>query len=893
MSKKKKKEAQAEQAELKAVPDEPIPKEDEAVAQPCVQEEPPPPPVSPTITIDDPKIVLVKKDHQAVGHRIEVRLGTNRSFTGAGIFSCKKGADKVKFFKGTTVVNASGDVRFDSVGQGIAIEIEGTGSSLLEGVHLSWKLETGAEPVVPDAATEKITVVDAKLDLYKKNDTTALTAEEKHGDGRVLHKQNAGKTFKRAKLAVTYAPPELSGTLTISAIEGNVSLFSSKNGGSEIVLPKDITVGPDLGPFEFWAEGKTVSAAKVDTGFNLEIKDLAEGPGKKADYVKLTVMETELELYTSPDTGTPVKLGSDAKQAPGRLLLIQDATFQRKRTKVAVIKKPKDAPCKISLKAASGAGRITVFPAAHETHASGETATALPKDIAPTDITDEAKGMVFWIDGKDFSTAVGETVLQIDVDGVDDACDKIALTVVDLRAANGTDPAPRFLPNKNAHNEPGNHHKIKVKLEHKLGAGATQWSSTSTKFVLADQTTDIVSLTSTADPSASLDAEVLKVVFTPSGKTALPTIEHKMTVVKVVFAESDNQSYGYDDMNDGPRTTEKLHHVSVKKNGTTKVKVTIEGGATSEMIDFKSEDTAKAEFTAPGNGLANFDLTLQGKNQEKAEVTINARVNGQAGPICDGINVDVYKEKVVNISVALVKDPRYAATNLSLAFDAAATQTEIRKWYKRAVAKININDRGTIEAEYDTAGNGALDIRAGGGASVDVTTAKTAVGGAGIRVIIVRQLSWQYFLGADASIGDLTIEIGNGTMRFLVDGGSYPLGSGANRERITVQSKVGRTVTLASPLTKDHTTAEFLQWPLSGLSGDPIWVQEKGKDVDMVRRTIAHEVGHSALRYTDVTDLTNMMHFSASRTDTRLRYLELPKKYTGGNEKQWDECNRT
>src|SRR5271157_3341915 len=42
------------------------------------------PTVSPALAIAPPKIVLVKQDYQAKGHRLAVRLNTNVSFTGTG-----------------------------------------------------------------------------------------------------------------------------------------------------------------------------------------------------------------------------------------------------------------------------------------------------------------------------------------------------------------------------------------------------------------------------------------------------------------------------------------------------------------------------------------------------------------------------------------------------------------------------------------------------------------------------------------------------------------------------------------------------------------------------------------------------------------------------------------
>jgi hypothetical protein len=852
----------------------------DAAAAPCPLKTP----VKPVLVL--PKNVVVVRQPYLPASRRTVALGTDKPFTGKGKFTCQ--SDCVKFYKSGREIDARAGALIDGAGTGVILDVEAVKASAFEGVEMSWRLEAGAEPVTGDVETAKLTAIAATIDLHKQDGTTPLSVDEKSGDGRTVHKQNAAATRGRAYLTVKCEPADWSGTLTLAAVQDNVKLFDQKTAGVEVPLPTDLAVGPGKGPFRYWVQGQRASAAKADTGFALKLKTL----GDQADLAKMTVVETALDLYTSPPTGAPARLDDAAKLDPGRLLLLQNAAFERKRTKLAVIKKPKDAPCKLVLQASAGAGKVALFPRANERHATGETAVALPKDIAAGDITDESNGLVFWIDGKDLSAAQ-ETVLQLDVDGVDEACDKVALTVVDLRAENGTDAAPKLIPVKNKVTEDGDHYILKVKLVHSACAGAASWSSTSAKVDLADQNTDTVKVTAKAAASAGLDAEKLEVVFTPSGKTAFPALVHPMSVVKVQFSESANQSYGYDDMDDAARATAELHHVSVKKSGNTKIRCVITGGATSEMLSFTSDDGTTADVTAPASGLTDFDLVVNGKSKDAAEAVLNARVNGATGQICEKIKVDVYKEKSVSITVYQVEDSRYAGTSLTLGFDAAATETAIKSWYKRAVATIAITDGGTKDVAFDANGNAKLDIVAGGGASPELNTIKTAVAGAGMQVYIVRTLSWLYKLTAASSAGDDTITLA--TVSFIVVGDTYPVGSGATRENVTVQAvdTTTKVVTLTAPLTKNHAIGDALEWPLSGLSGNPILVQEAGKNMGMLQRTIGHEVGHSALKLRDIVQATNLMHFSAARTDTRLRYLKLTLKYSAGDEEQWEKCDRS
>jgi hypothetical protein len=841
---------------------------------------PSPEPVKPVIVLAKTAVAVKKKYVTAT--RQTVVLKTDKPFSGKGTFTCASGC--VKFFRGTTEIAAGGGAQLDSIGSGITLEIEGVKPSALDGVSLVWKLAPGAEPVVPDADTKKMTAVEATLDLYKKDGATALSVDEKSGDGRVVHKQNTGKTLSRAKLTVKCEPADWPGTLVVERVAENIACFSAKTGGTQKTLPLEIPVGPGRTPDPLWVEGTAASASKGDSGLKLKIKDLAD----EADAAKITVVETKLELCDDQKA----LIAADKKLDPGGLLLKQDDKFRRLRAKLSVLKTPKDAPCKLTLKAAGS--KVKLFGEANEKHVNGESAVVLPKEIAAGAIADQAKGMVFWAEGAGL-TSLQEAVFQIDVAEVDDATDKAALTVVDLRTADDSQPAWRRLPVKTPVTEPGNHHKLQVKLAHSLGAGTYAWTSASTKFALSDQTTQTVKLTAGADASAGLDAEELKVVFTPSGKAALPAVVHKATVLKVVFAETtDNHRCGYDDMDKADNAGGQLHYVSVKKSDYTLVKTTITGGATGDMLTFKSADAAVADVVAPG-ATAAFDLRIDAKDKKKSETAISVWANGENHNLCAKIQVDVYKEKDLAVTVVRVHDSASPTTALQLAWDKAATETAIRSWYKRAVGTITLTDLGSVNKAYDTNANGKLDLEPGPTTSPEKTLVDAAATGTGQKVIIVRDLTWIYFLKTAAAAGTDTIALKDaysGSMKFIGVNNEYELGTGANAETIKVKTKAGITITLHANLTKAHPTTEGLMFPLSGLSGNPIYVAEGSKTEEQVRRTIGHEVGHSLLAYKDVDSGTCLMHFSAGRTDTRLRRKELPRKYDAGNEDQWQTVAR-
>ena len=61
-------------------------------------------PVAPTIAIDAPKIVLVKKAYQTKANRIRVNLGVTNFFSGTGTLTCNSPADiRVFDTKGTAL----------------------------------------------------------------------------------------------------------------------------------------------------------------------------------------------------------------------------------------------------------------------------------------------------------------------------------------------------------------------------------------------------------------------------------------------------------------------------------------------------------------------------------------------------------------------------------------------------------------------------------------------------------------------------------------------------------------------------------------------------------------------------------------------------------------------
>jgi hypothetical protein len=437
--------------------------------------------------------------------------------------------------------------------------------------------------------------------------------------------------------------------------------------------------------------------------------------------------------------------------------------------------------------------------------------------------------------------------------------------------------------------------QIQLKGVPSSGSGTYKWSTTSTKISLMNATSDTVTVVGDTTPSGGRDAETIKLVFTPSGAAALAPVTIGATVVSAVFSPSTSQSYGYDDMDDEAGIAP---HVSVKKNDSTKVHIKLNGGITDADVKFKSDDTNIAD-AAPAGGGSDFEVTVNGKNQDKAETTIRVQCKCASASLLATILVDVYVEHAVTATVAKFYDSTVAATNLARAnFDVKAAEAAINKWYKPAVAKITLTDNDPAGAakplHFDLNGNGTLDLEPGG-TSAEQAAITAAFNPTGQKVIIVKDLAWIYYLKTAASKDATTITLKDSYsdyMKFIVAGDSYTLGAGASAETIQVRRVRGQTVTLQSPLTNDHPVTEGLIWPLSGLSGDPIFVAEQTKTEDKERQTIGHENGHSLMEWLDLEASKNLMHYSISRTDTEVRFKGLPRKYDSGDENQWDTLSR-
>lgn len=429
-------------------------------------------------------------------------------------------------------------------------------------------------------------------------------------------------------------------------------------------------------------------------------------------------------------------------------------------------------------------------------------------------------------------------------------------------------------------------------------AGTYEWKKFSgDKIRLTNPNSSTVTVEALANPGHGRDSEIIFVTRKAEG---CPPIEKtvNVTVAKVTFSKAapGKNKFGYDNFDTPANTLD--DHICVKKSDRTELRVEIYGGANGGDFNFVCDDSDICLPSVPGP-TAFFDLTLNAGAHDKAETTLHAKSKCPSAESFSQIQVHVYKEKVVEVVVAKI-DATAAGTNLRFpAADYAAHAAPANDKLKEAVVKYEITNFDAANAATPVAlASGAstltYDIGAGGGP--DLTAIGAAMTGTGtkIRVAIIRDMKSVYYLSAAAAIGDTTLTVTAGSTFFHV-GDTPPLGTGANREDITITALAGGTITCAA-LTKAHAIGETIEFPAAGWSSDPILIKEGNASELVAKWTVLHEVGHRALTLRDIIDQTDFMHFSQSWTDYRLRYCPRTNNYPAGTtdtENQWETIPRT
>ncbi len=471
---------------------------------------------------------------------------------------------------------------------------------------------------------------------------------------------------------------------------------------------------------------------------------------------------------------------------------------------------------------------------------------------------------------------------------------------VQIMAGDGISQAPFVIPKKMS---------VDLKAVPMNGiSGTYKWSTFSPNLNLKNATTDTVTVTAGENISDALNPEKILLEFTPTGASAA-TLMYPVSVVEVRFSKPNIVIYGYDNMGGTPGA---VHHVSVGKYGINYSHVDIVGVQQAGLLaltagnqfTFTSDDESIATVSAPVLRGTSFDITITAKDKKKAETTVNLCFFGSK---CASLKVNVYKQKDITATMAKVYDSTSPSTRLTNnRFDVEAAERDINSWYKQGVVSIDLTDFSptgdSVDVNFDASRTGMLILEPAA-ISPGEQAIRNKFNNADKHVVIVKDLTWHYYLSAAASAGDTRITLKNSYAGDYMDyllaaqnatdiNGRYDLGAGPTLEQVYVKNKNNTTIELWSPLGKNHPVSDFLAYPLGGLSGEPTYIIEQNYSVDNIRWVIAHECGHTLLDFKDLEAPLNTMHFEMGAYGHELLFRDLTKKYEAGNESQWEKIAR-
>jgi hypothetical protein len=341
-------------------------------------------------------------------------------------------------------------------------------------------------------------------------------------------------------------------------------------------------------------------------------------------------------------------------------------------------------------------------------------------------------------------------------------------------------------------------------------------------------------------------------------------------------------------------------HISVKKNELTHVKVKLYGIDDGSMLHFTSSDTnivvaGAALLPSPSGG---FILEVMGKDKDKSEAKIQARLGTTNGPICGEISVSVFKEKTISKwNIYCVTDPTSPGTSPLTALNSADIKSNANAIVKQAVMKFENVDVVETNINYDVDKSGALEYFYDGGAQTEYSIIQGAGLAGNPKVVSVRNVNFAWRLSANSATGQANIVvIGIGAGGFISNwvGSVFTLGSGASSENVTLLSVAGTNLTFAVNLSKEHSAGERLIATFgAGVGADPQIVEDGG----LIQTTLLHETLHrpDIGNLNDVVSALNIMNHSVGPGHTELRYKDLPKPagYGGGVEtNQWSKIPR-
>ena len=386
-------------------------------------------------------------------------------------------------------------------------------------------------------------------------------------------------------------------------------------------------------------------------------------------------------------------------------------------------------------------------------------------------------------------------------------------------------------------------------------------------------------------------------------------VQITIRVIDCSFTEHAGQNFGYDEVAGQPD-----EYVSIDKNGTTKVKLTIDPAPGGDVF-VTSSDTAK--FKVPGDavtvnaGMTDIDLTGQNAAGDRQSALLEVRGGSSDGPVLCTLNVKLYKKlNVAKVSFYRIKDSTVAATTPAKNPTFASLKTSMNNVYKQGVIEIgDVDGDRDKNLRFDLNNNGILDYyNDGTNPELAVITGAALAGTHKIAYLETIRDNWRISGAVAANASSISVVNAAGLAP-----GNYRIGSPTGAaEIITISSIVGNTLNLADKVPDDpmnpattgvqgvtsaHAANHTVYGGLAGLSTNPQLVTDAGGELIV---TLVHEMLHRAVfgNLSDLNNQDNVMFWTTGATGSKMRFRDQnvvntgTGVATGAKEKQWDKISR-
>lgn len=402
----------------------------------------------PSITVGDPKVVLVKKQYQdgtdgLNPHRIRVQLRASSNFGGTGRFTCNH-TNHIRLYDAETggnQINLPYDIPGGELAAGKTVYVEGAQPSVrMNNTRLTLTLQ-GGSPAGWGTAREDITCVELKLEICKWRTSsrvypTPFTEQEKMDPGRYVSLYDGQGSTERAMMILHKARPHnYNGTLSLIPLDNRVQVFESEQGGAALPNPYRIanrSVSPS--GKRLWVQGANVSGGLRDTGFRLELQNPAN---KEGDRVRITVVRLRMDSCKARTAAgvDPVPFSNNDKVTIGRFIHVQNPANQHERGKLIVNRVQPNAfngtlvLTLVEPRRGNPLNKAQLFDNENPAAPAGQAAHANPYEFNH-DGAFPATGRAFWLEGRNESRRARDTEVWLGIRDHIKRGDRVPVTVV-------------------------------------------------------------------------------------------------------------------------------------------------------------------------------------------------------------------------------------------------------------------------------------------------------------------------------------------------------------------------------------------------------------------------------------------------------------------------------